>query len=81
MVTGVTSPMLNGGWYLNLHQGNSNNILNNGQPDHQLPPAALRQHHDPGLATRAAGGAPRLFARARPLRHPSPWRPFPFIPG
>jgi CHRD domain len=31
-VTGVTSVMLNGGWYLNLHQGNSNNILSNGQP-------------------------------------------------
>ena len=24
--------MLTGGWYLNLHQGNSNNILSNGQP-------------------------------------------------
>src|SRR5579875_2840511 len=31
-VTGVTAPMLNGGWYLNLHQGNSNDILANGQP-------------------------------------------------
>jgi len=38
MVTGVTSPMLSGGWYLNLHQGNSNNILANGQPTIQFRP-------------------------------------------
>jgi Cu/Zn superoxide dismutase len=32
-VTGVKSVELTGGWYLNLHQGNSNNILtSNGQP-------------------------------------------------
>ncbi len=32
-VTGVTSVMLNGGWFLNLHQGNSNDILSKaGQP-------------------------------------------------
>jgi CHRD domain len=31
-VTGVTAPMPASGWYLNLHQGNSNNILANGQP-------------------------------------------------
>ena len=31
-VTGVTAVELTGGWYLNLHQGNSNNILSNGQP-------------------------------------------------
>jgi CHRD domain-containing protein len=31
-VTGVTVTELTGGWYLNLHQGNSNNILSNGQP-------------------------------------------------
>jgi hypothetical protein len=31
-VTGVTSPIPATGWYLNLHQGNSNNILANGQP-------------------------------------------------
>jgi hypothetical protein len=31
-VTGVTSPIPASGWYLNLHQGNSNNILANGQP-------------------------------------------------
>jgi Cu/Zn superoxide dismutase len=31
-VTGVTSPVPATGWYLNLHQGNSNNILANGQP-------------------------------------------------
>jgi len=31
-VTGVTSVMLNGGWYLNLHQGDMNNIVANGQP-------------------------------------------------
>ncbi len=30
VVTGVTSVMLNGGWYFNLHQGNSNNILTKG---------------------------------------------------
>ena len=31
-VTGVTSPIPATGWYLNLHEGNSNNILTNGQP-------------------------------------------------
>ena len=31
-LTGVTSPVPASGWYLNLHQGNSNNILANGQP-------------------------------------------------
>jgi hypothetical protein len=31
-VTGVTSPVPATGWYLNLHQGNSNDILANGQP-------------------------------------------------
>jgi Cu/Zn superoxide dismutase len=32
VITGVTTPMPATGWYLNLHQGNSNNILSNGQP-------------------------------------------------
>jgi hypothetical protein len=31
-VTGVTMPVPATGWYLNLHQGNSNNIVANGQP-------------------------------------------------
>jgi CHRD domain-containing protein len=31
-VTGVTSGIPATGWYLNLHQGTSNNILKNGQP-------------------------------------------------
>lgn len=31
-VTGVTTAVPASGWYLNLHQGNSNNILANGQP-------------------------------------------------
>jgi hypothetical protein len=32
-VTGVSAVKLSGGWYLNLHQGNSSNILNSsGQP-------------------------------------------------
>ena len=31
-VTGVTMPVPATGWYLNLHQGTSNNILANGQP-------------------------------------------------
>ena len=31
-VTGVTSPLPATGWYLSLHQGNSNNIVANGQP-------------------------------------------------
>ena len=30
VVTAVTSVMLNGGWYFNLHQGNSNDILSKG---------------------------------------------------
>jgi hypothetical protein len=37
-VTGVTAVELTGGWYLNLHQGNSNNILSNGQPTIQFRP-------------------------------------------
>jgi len=33
VITGVTTAKLSGGWYLNLHQGNSGNILSNdGQP-------------------------------------------------
>jgi Cu/Zn superoxide dismutase len=31
-VTNVTTPLPASGWYLNLHQGNSNNILSNGSP-------------------------------------------------
>jgi hypothetical protein len=31
-VTGVTTPIPATGWYLNLHEGNSNNILSGGQP-------------------------------------------------
>jgi hypothetical protein len=31
-VTNVTTPLPATGWYLNLHQGNSNNILANGNP-------------------------------------------------
>jgi len=31
-VAGVTMPVPAAGWYLNLHHGNSNNILANGQP-------------------------------------------------
>jgi len=31
-VSGVTSPVPATGWYLNLHQGDSNTILSNGQP-------------------------------------------------
>ncbi len=31
-VAGVTSPVPATGWYLNLHQGDSNTILANGQP-------------------------------------------------
>ena len=31
-VTNVTTPLPASGWYLNLHQGNSNNILSNGNP-------------------------------------------------
>jgi hypothetical protein len=31
-VGNVTTPLPASGWYLNLHQGNSNNILANGQP-------------------------------------------------
>jgi CHRD domain len=30
--TGVTTPIPAHGWYLNIHQGNSNDILRNGQP-------------------------------------------------
>jgi CHRD domain len=32
VVTHVTSPLPRGGWYLNLHQGNSGDILANGRP-------------------------------------------------
>jgi Cu/Zn superoxide dismutase len=37
-VTGVTMPVPATGWYLNLHQGNSNNILANGQPTANFRP-------------------------------------------
>ena len=30
--TNVTTPIPSSGWYLNIHQGNSNQILNNGNP-------------------------------------------------
>jgi hypothetical protein len=32
VLTGVTSAIPVNGWYLNIHQGNSNNILRNGAP-------------------------------------------------
>jgi hypothetical protein len=32
VATGVTAPLPAAGWYLNVHQGNSSNILSNGQP-------------------------------------------------
>jgi hypothetical protein len=32
VLSGVTTPVPAGGWYLNLHQGNSNTIVQNGQP-------------------------------------------------
>jgi hypothetical protein len=31
-VTGITAVKMSGGWYLNLHQGNSKDILSNGMP-------------------------------------------------
>ena len=37
-VTGVTMPVPATGWYLNLHQGNSNNILANGMPTANFRP-------------------------------------------
>ena len=37
-VTGVTTPVPATGWYLNLHQGTSNNILANGQPTPNFRP-------------------------------------------
>ncbi len=37
-VTGVTTPLPASGWYLNLHQGNSNNILSNGNPTIKFRP-------------------------------------------
>jgi hypothetical protein len=37
-VTGVTTPVPATGWYLNLHQGNSSNILANGQPTANFRP-------------------------------------------
>ncbi len=32
IITNVTTPIPGHGWYLNIHQGNSSNILSNGQP-------------------------------------------------
>jgi hypothetical protein len=32
VITGVTAPVPASGWYLNIHQGDSNTILQNGQP-------------------------------------------------
>ena len=38
VVTGVTTPLPATGWYLNLHQGDMNNILSNGQPTIKFRP-------------------------------------------
>ena len=38
------------GWYLNIHQGNSGNILSNGQPTIYLPAAASARTSDPPRA-------------------------------
>ena len=38
VVTGVTTPLPAAGWYLNLHQGDMNNILSNGQPTIEFRP-------------------------------------------
>jgi hypothetical protein len=32
VISGVTAPIPASGWYLNIHQGDSNTILQNGQP-------------------------------------------------
>ena len=38
VVTDVTTPLPATGWYLNLHQGDMNNILSNGQPTIEFRP-------------------------------------------
>jgi hypothetical protein len=38
VVTDVTTPLPAAGWYLNLHQGDMNNILSNGQPTIEFRP-------------------------------------------
>lgn len=45
--TGVTQPIPASGWYLNIHQGNSRNIVHNGQPTIFFRPllcANIRRH-------------------------------------
>jgi hypothetical protein len=42
-LTGVANPILAGTWYLNLHQGDSNQILSHGQPTSLFRPLACGQ--------------------------------------
>jgi CHRD domain len=42
VLTGVTTPIPAHGWYLNIHQGNSGNILSNGQPTIYFRPLLCR---------------------------------------
>ena len=42
-VPGVASPIPAGAWYLNVHQGDSNQILTNGQPTSLFRPLTCGQ--------------------------------------
>jgi CHRD domain len=71
-VTGVTMPVPATGWYLNLHQGNSNNIVANGQPTVNFRPLLCanvwRRHLAP------ASGADVWRLRLAPASGACVWR-------
>ena len=63
-VTGVTMPVPATGWYLNLHQGTSSNILANGQPTPTsgpccAPASDLASRGTPGKSPRSPSESPR----------------------
>ncbi len=54
-VTGVASPPPASGWYLNIHMGNSNNILSGGQPTLEFQPRLCANIDGAGM-----GGTPTM---------------------
>ncbi len=48
VVTDVTTPIPARGWYLNIHQGNSSNIVSGGQPTIFFRPLLCANIHGPG---------------------------------
>jgi hypothetical protein len=71
-VTGVTTPLPATGWYLNLHQGTSSNILAKRPADPGLPAAALcRNLRVPQRVPRPPETSPPVPQRIAPSRQQS----------